>query len=130
MINGEHHLSLVAPTDAAWSPFPDGFATVLNASYHPIFSVDTRELGQTIDMHEFNVLGDGQTALIGMVSRRNIGELDQAAWKGEIQDYSFTEFDLQTRQQFVNWTASEHVPLAESLNPAPNSEMPAPWDWL
>jgi hypothetical protein len=81
-------------------------------------------------MHEFNVLGDGQTALIGMVSRRNIGELDQAAWKGEIQDYSFTEFDLQTRQQFVNWTASEHVPLAESLNPAPNSEMPAPWDWL
>lgn len=131
MINGEYHLSLVAPTDAEWQAFPDGFAMVLNASYQPTFSLTTEDLGQAINLHEFHVLDDGQTALLGMTSHRDRRESDEVQWGGPILDCSFTEIDLRTRKPSFEWTASDHVPFTDSSNPPPSAGTPAAsWDWL
>lgn len=124
-------MSLVAPVDARWQSFPNGTAMVLDASYRPIFSLDSAELGDRLDIHDFNVLGEGHTAMVAMTEYRRITESDGMPWNGEIVDCLFTEIDLRTRERLFTWTASEHIPLAESSNPLPSPDEPnKKWDWL
>lgn len=131
ILNEKHHLSLIAPPGPAWQLYPDGVAMVLNASYHPIFALSTTELGQRMDMHEFRVINETQTALIAMTHRREVRASDNLDYQGDILDCSFTEVDMRTRQRIFNWTASDHIPFTESSNPPPTSEMRnKPWDWL
>lgn len=131
MINGEFHLSLVAPTDAKWQPFPHGVAMVLNASYHPVFSFTSEDLGKQIDMREFHVLDDGQTALIGMSSHRHTRESDKLQWQGQIRDCSFAEINMRTRKRAFDWTASHYVPFADTSSPPPVAgSTDSIWDWL
>lgn len=130
-ISGEHHLSFIAPPDSSWQPYPDGVAMVLNASYHPVIQLGAKELGRGIDMHEFNVVNDGQSALIGLTHRREARASDNIEWKGDVLDCTFTEFDLRTKQRTFNWTAGDHIPFTESTNPPPTSKTgDKPWDWL
>ena len=136
MINEAYHLALITPEDSEWRPFPEGLAMVLNASYQPVFSIGTEELGERIDMHEFNILADGKTALIGMKIFREPTEADNVdwkgkEWKGKIMDCSFTEMDLRTQERTFNWTASEHISISETSNPPPApSDKEKFWDWL
>ena len=138
MINDEYHLALITPEDAEWRPFPDGLAMVLNASYQPVFSLGTEELGHRIDMHEFNILDDGKTALIGMKIFRDPTEAEKAEvvwkgtpWTGKIMDCSFTEMNLETQERTFNWTASEHLRISETSNPPPDRGAKETfWDWL
>lgn len=136
MINGEHHLALITPEDAEYRPFPDGLAMILDSSYQPIFQLGTEELGERIDMHEFNILDDGATALIGMKKFREPTAEENAVWegtewKGKIMDCIFTEMNLETLERTFNWTASAHIPLTETSNPPPErGSKETFWDWL
>lgn len=132
MINGENHLALISPDDAEWRPYPDGIAMILDASYQPVWRIGSEELGHRIDMHEFNILDGGKTALIGMKNFRLPAESDHVKFQGKMMDCLFTELDLQTMQPSFDWKASDHIDIeVETSNPPPkNGEQPPFWDWL
>ena len=131
MIDGKHHLAMVAPRDVDWRTCTDGAALVLNASYDVVHELTSAELGDKIDLHEFNILEDGRTALLASNDGREIIPEHHIDWKGKIVDNFFTEVDLVTKEQMFHWVASDHVPLAESTNPTPKPGDAHPnWDWL
>lgn len=134
-INDEYHLTLISPEDAEYRPFPDGVAMVLDSSYQPVWSIGTEELGERIDMHEFNILENGN-ALIGMKKFREPLASENPVfkgteWKGKIMDCIFTELNLETGERVFNWTAAEHIPLNETSNSPPeHGAKETFWDWL
>lgn len=131
MIDGAYHLSLVAPRDSEWQVFSDGAAIVLNASYQPVHILTSTDLGHKVDLHEFNILDDGRTALIASNGLRELTPADNVDFGGKAADNFFTEVDLLTQKQQFNWTASDHVDFLESTNrlPKPGDVHPN-WDWL
>ena len=132
MINGEHHLALIAPQDEEWHVYSDGAAILLNASYQPVQEITSMDLDHNkIDLHEFNILDDGNTALIATKAPRDATAADNTHWKGKIMELYFVELDLRTQEHRFHWTASEHVNLSEATNPPPGpGDHQKHWDWL
>lgn len=132
-INGEYHLSLVATKDMDWHTFPDGAALVLNASYDVTHILTSTELENKIDLHEFNILDDGRTALMASNAAREIRPDENIPWKGKAVENFFSEVDLETQEILFTWVVSEHIALEESTNPTPkpgDTNQHPNWDWL
>lgn len=129
-INGEYNLALIAPQEEEWHTFSDGAAIIMNASYEVTKKVESTELGDRIDLHEFNLLDDTRSILIQSNAIRDIVPEDNVPWKGKLYENSFHEYDLVTGRVNFRWNASEHIPLSESTNPTPKPGGPKIWDWL
>lgn len=133
MIDGRHHLALVTPQDSEWHVFADGAAIVLNSSYEIADSVNSTELGHKIDLHEFNIVDEGQTALIASKApREDLTIPEEVGWKGSrVMEIFFDEVNLRTQEQTFHWRASDHVSLLESSNPPPSADSEQKhWDWF
>lgn len=131
MIGGIQHLALVTPSDEEWHVFSDGAAILLNSSYQPVYTLTSGDLGHKIDLHEFNVVDDGSSALLAAKDTRSVSLSDSVEWTGKVMECFFLEIDLRTQTQKFYWTASEHVKLTESTNPPPEpGNKQKHWDWL
>lgn len=131
LIDGEYHLAAVTPQDADWHPFPDGAAMILDSSYNLIHNFTSTDLGNRIDLHEFNILEDGRTVLIGVKEARDSTTSESDIWKGKVMESYTMEIDLHTREPAFLWKASEHVGPSESTNPPPRpGDQHQHWDWL
>ena len=130
-LNDQHHLSLIMPHDSEWHPFADGMAMVLDNSYEVLYSISSTDLGHPIDLHEWNIINDGKTALVAAKRPRDATDDDKTPWKGKVMESYFWEVDLHTGTHLFNWTASDHIPIRESTNEPPRKgETAQHWDWL
>lgn len=132
-IDGAHYLALVTPHDEEWHVFSDGAAIVLNASYLPVQTLTSTDLGNKIDLHEFNVLDDGKSALVATKDVRDVTSADNVEFSGKVMECFFMEVDLRSQEQRFHWTASDHIGLNESTNLPPtqkSGEKQKHWDWL
>lgn len=124
-------MAAITPQDAEWHPFPDGAAMLLNSSYDLVYNISSADLGNRIDLHEWNIINNGKSALLAVkeVSDRKDGMPN--GFTGKIMESYILELDLQTNEKIFEWRASDHVDLLESTNPPPKpGDQHKHWDWL
>lgn len=131
MIDGKHHLAAITPQDADWHPFAAGAGMILDSSYQLVHEFTSETLGNRIDLHEFNIIENGESVLVAVKEARDATAEDPGNWKGKIMESFVLEVDLKTQEQKFMWKASDHVSLLESSNPPPKpGDKQKHWDWL
>lgn len=125
-INGESVLSFIISSNKYFSEHPQGAAFRLNNAYElsdimlPLF--DAKEF----NIHEYNIIDDGATALVLYSKPTLIDEM----W---VQDDTIAEIDLATGAVKFRWSSVQHIPLNltnlhQELAHATTSDRA--WDWM
>lgn len=128
------HLSLV--WQHSWDGIDHGHGVILKNNYEieqMITYEDDRDLG-AFDIHEFNVLDDGVTAL-ALAYREHVVYLEEF---GHPELYTsllsggFTEIDLKRGEVINDWDTFEQIPLSETFQYNEDSapEGPPGWDYV
>ncbi|KAI9741198.1 MAG: hypothetical protein M1834_002911 [Cirrosporium novae-zelandiae] len=75
------------------------------------------------NMHEFNVIEGGKTALMvaEQVEETDISELDGKHGTGRVTDNGFVEMDIDTESANFKWSGLTHIPLTKSETNVPYS---------
>jgi hypothetical protein len=84
----------------------------------------------SINMHEFNLVDDGQRALMMGASGvpYDLGSISLGAGSGIIDNPVFQDIDVETGDVLFEWKALEHILPSVSQVEPPYSD--AAWDWL
>jgi hypothetical protein len=114
--------------------YPGGAGIILDSTYS--FQADALTSGASglLNMHEFNVLDGGKTALILL----NHPQLHDISGIGAMQPTAFVdaagfqEIDLRTGKSVFEWTSLDHVPIDATYvaHPQLPNHMGSSWDWL
>lgn len=99
-----------------------GVGIILNSSYEivkTIYAVDGEEHVH-IDMHEFNVIDDGNSALVIIAKRSLPGEstLPENA-NATVRNNGFQEVEIETNRVMFQWWAYDYVPASDSHSAQP-----------
>ncbi|KAJ6184769.1 hypothetical protein N7519_006070 [Penicillium mononematosum] len=132
-IDGETHLSFVV----AWDPeneFQDrGRGVVLNKHYQVEKNVFSPADSHDFNMHEFNILDGGKTAVVciyrpTLVKLGDFGRPDES-W---VVSGGIAEYDIATNSVLFKWDGVDHIPVHESnLFHAWDQPQGAPgWDYV
>lgn len=114
--------------------FPEGVGVILDSSYTIQQTVAVFEEPERFDMHEFNILHDGNSALI--ITRQAkyysspIG-VDKTH-NGWVDHMVFRDVDISSNEVKFHWSTEDHIPLSESYEGPPEG-WGAPdvkWDYL
>ncbi len=110
----------------AGSPLPGGHFVIYNQNYHEIRSIQAPP-GFSMDEHEFLITPQGDAYYIATrVMKANLtaygGPKD-----GAFEDPAIQEVNLRTGRVIYSWNVAAHVPLSDSLVPAPTTPG-HPWD--
>ncbi|GHF07679.1 arylsulfotransferase family protein [Streptomyces fumanus] len=106
-----------------------GIGYIADENYRIIATVQTPDVRQVMDLHEFTLTPQG-TALIVSYQQKPY-DLSQAggAKDGRVVDSVVQEIDIATGEKLLNWSALEHVPVTDSdLRTPPDGT--APYDFL
>lgn len=112
----------------------DGHGLILDESYRIVADVRSGSGRGGIDMHEFRISGNGQTALATIfdttaadLSSENITE--SLGW---IVDSGFQEISITTNNVVFDWHSADHIHPSESLfaRDGMGSSLLSPWDYL
>ena len=114
--------------------FPEGVGVILNSSYAVQQMVPVFKEPETFDMHELNILHDGNSALI--ITRQakyysSPTDVDKSD-NGWVVYNSFRDVDISSNEVRFHWSTEDHIPLSESYEEPPNG-WGAPdvkWDYL
>lgn len=91
-------------------------------------------LDPAFNMHEFNVIEDGQTSLVitWQPMEWDLAEIGAPGARGWIGEGGFEEIDTVTGQVKFAWHSLHHVPLSEALVNIPPVPPPrnTPWDYV
>ena len=109
-INDTHQLTLHLAAGAAINGLPDHSGQVfLDSSYQQVGRVDKLAGGDPVDFHAFNVLPDGERALV-MYNAWATGKATYPGGDGKerpILNAGFEEMDLKTGKAVYSWNAYE-----------------------
>ena len=132
-MNGGPHLSLV--WQHAWDTSDLGYGVILKNNYEidKKITYEGRDLG-AFDIHEFNVLADGKTAL-SLAYREHTTYLD---YFGHPELYTsllsggFTEIDVKSGKVLNDWDTYDQIGLDETVQYNANSppEGKPGWDYV
>jgi hypothetical protein len=94
-----------------------GVGIILNSSYEivkTVFAINGQE-HMHIDMHEFNLIDDGKTALVITVRSAFPGEsaLEENA-NATVRDNGFQEIETETNKLIFEWWAFDYVPASDT----------------
>ncbi|CEO60254.1 hypothetical protein PMG11_04889 [Penicillium brasilianum] len=132
-IGNEPHISLIlqfADDDAS----ERGYGMILDKSYEVFKKVPLRQDLGLFDIHEFNVLKNGQSALTTVylneeISLAEFGRPEERTW---LDLGGFAEIDLNTAEVTYEWRSYNQIPLAETVHYSPSSPVEGPpgWDYV
>jgi hypothetical protein len=93
----------------------------------------TNDLG-AFDIHEFNILDGGKTALVTTYRPEflNLTDIGRSLEQGWVMTGGFEEIDVATGSVVFEWRSLPHIPLDESTTVLPDapSANPPGWDYL
>lgn len=120
MDDGKSHLSFILQ-HAYQDDADKGTGYILDSHYEPEFAVGVTNDLSAFNMHEFNVLPGGKTALAcayrsEYLSLGDLGRPDEYGW---VQPGGFVEMDTTTGQVLFEWSSVGHIPIHESVKVNP-----------
>lgn len=109
-----------------------GAAHVMSASYQIERNLTVLDDRGAFDIHEFNILGNGKTALVTAYRPQylNMSSLGFGGY-GYAMTGGFEEIDIATGEALYDWRSVDHISLSEStvlIEGPPGS--PPGWDYL
>lgn len=109
--------------------FPRGAGVVLDDSYELAYNLTFDGDNVVFDMHEFNIINDGKSALILGQSTKNVGsdELSPLDLPGPRRDHAAREVDFRTRETMFEWWST--AGMADSTMVYPDNEQDD-WDYM
>lgn len=132
-IDDQPHLSFILQ-HAYGNSQDKGTGYILDQHYEPEYAVQVTNDLSAFNMHEFNVLPGGKTALAcayrsEYVSLGDLGRPDEYGW---VQPGGFVEVDTTTGNVLFEWSSLGHIPLHESVkvNPWDAPALQPGWDFL
>ncbi|KAH8805158.1 ASST-domain-containing protein [Xylogone sp. PMI_703] len=133
-INGTTYLSLIINKhDLIRDPDMKGAGLILDSHYTVQQKVHDVSASSAFNMHEFNIVEDGRTALIiTWIPRWNNldPDLEHGRWAWTV-DNGFREVDLQTNKVLFDWHPLDHIDVSASKETARgDSSAQNPWDWI
>ncbi|KAF4219535.1 hypothetical protein CNMCM5878_003039 [Aspergillus fumigatiaffinis] len=128
-IDGDYYLSFIHG-----GGYPDkwkGTASILQSTYGPDPAVNISKTLTAIDMHEFNIINEGQSALVITSERvvRKLSDLGFPELETTIIANGFREIDLATGEVVFDWNSTD-IPLNESSVSWDGSSNEEGWDYL
>jgi hypothetical protein len=129
-IDDDYHLSFILQ----YNDDEKGFGYVLDGHYEEESIVPvTNDLG-TFNMHEFNVLDGGKTAVACAYRPEfmDLGDLGRPGEHAWVMTGGFVELDTATGDVLFEWMSPGHIPIHESvkINPStPPANKPG-WDYI
>lgn len=130
-IDKKNHLSFILQHAYESNGKEKGAGIILNEQYEHENQVPvTNELG-AFNMHEFNILDGGKTALACTykTEEADLSVLGIGVERGRVVVGGFEEIDIATGQVIFRWSALNHVSLLESDFSVPKSVQDTNWDW-
>ncbi|KAJ5089606.1 hypothetical protein N7532_008290 [Penicillium argentinense] len=131
-IGNETHISLIQ--QYTFDGSHKGYGLVLDPSFQTVRKVPLREDLGSFDIHEFNVLDNGKTAVVTVYLT---DEIDLAAFnrpneRTSLEVGGFAELDLTTAEVLHEWKSYDQVPLAETVHYSQWSRVEGPpgWDYV
>lgn len=131
-IGNEPHISLILQYNNDGSE--RGFGMILDKNYEVFKKVPLRQDLGAFDIHEFNVLKDGKTALVTVylneeISLAEFGRPEEQTW---LETGGFAEIDLNTAEVAYEWRSYNQIPLAETVHYSQYSDVEGPpgWDYV
>ena len=115
-------------------PDKRGGGIVLGENYEvETFTPVTNDLG-AFDIHEFNILDGGKTALATVYRPENMqwSSLGRRNEQGWVLTGGFEELEVSTGKVLFEWSSLNHIPLSESNANVPEvapSDSPG-WDYM
>ncbi|KAL7920254.1 Arylsulfotransferase domain-containing protein [Trichoderma austrokoningii] len=113
---GSDALSLIAG-DVGPTATATGVGFILNSSYEIVKTIYARDGEQLvhIDMHEFNVIDDGNSALVIIAKKSLTGESTLPDnTNATVRNNGFQEIETETNRIIFQWWAYDHVPASDS----------------
>lgn len=100
----------------------------MNSSYATFNTIYADE-DEPFNMHEFNLIHEGKSALRGSSHHRlyESSDSDESIQNANIDDTGFRELDFATGNATFEWNALDHIDPSESLAPNPST---GTWDYL
>lgn len=111
-----------------------GFGMILNEKYQVERKIPLRRDLGVFDIHEFNVLPDGQTALVTIYLSEEISlwEFGRPNEKTFLELGGFAELNMNNAEVLYDWRSYNQIPLTETVHYHPNSRLEGPpgWDYV
>ncbi|KAF7718367.1 Aryl sulfotransferase family protein [Penicillium ucsense] len=131
-IDGETHLSFIVNWDIDYSN--KGHGVVLDKNYKVEKDVNMLLDVHDFNMHEFNVLPGGKSALACTYREQevNLVDFDRPEEKGWVVSGGFVEMDLETNEILAQWDSLDKIPLHESVLVGQSDAPAGPpgWDYV
>lgn len=106
-----------------------GYGLILDEEYHETATVPTPDYVNMFNMHEFNVIDNGKTALSTLYKPEEVDMTDlKMVGKGWVTSGGIFEQDVATGEVTFQWDGVEHIPLNESSGYWPTSPPPSAGD--
>lgn len=126
------HLSFVVGLEFDGSD--DGFGVVLNNKFEVAHQIPMRPDLGAFDIHEFNILDDGKTAL-SINYRSHTKVLEELGRPGEasyVLSGGFAQIDLPTGEITHVWDSFDQISVSESVHVGPDTPASPPpgWDYM
>ena len=113
--DGETYLSFIIAWD--WHGGPDkGSGIILDNHYQAQKQVVPLEDVHDFNMHEFNLVDDGKSALscVYRTARVNMADFGRPTEESWVMTGGFTETKVDTNEVLVQWNSLDHIALHES----------------
>lgn len=111
-----------------------GYGMILTNDYHVQRKLPLRKDLGSFDIHEFNILDDGKTALVTVylsheISLEEFGLPKEKTW---LESGGYAEIDLNTAEVVQWWDSYGHIPLPETVHYSPYSPVEGHpgWDYV
>ncbi|KAB8067656.1 ASST-domain-containing protein [Aspergillus leporis] len=133
-IDGESHLSFILQHGYHDDGKDKGVGYVLDQHYDAEKAVPVTNDLKAFNMHEFNILDGGKTALACAYRNKymNLGDLGRPDEYGWVVTGGFVELDTTTGEVLYEWNSEGYVPIHESVKVdpyTPASGEPG-WDYV
>lgn len=133
-IDDNYHVSFILQHAYNDETVDKGVGYVLDEQYEPEYAVPVTNDLSAFNMHDFNVLSGGKTALVCAYRSEymDLGDLGRPDEYGYVQTGGFVEMDTATGEVLFEWMSPGHIPIHESVKVHPtNPPAGAPgWDFV
>ncbi|KAK2754654.1 hypothetical protein FQN54_006787 [Arachnomyces sp. PD_36] len=97
-----------------------GYGVILDENYHEIHRVPNPEYVKSFNMHEFNLIDNGRSALSTLYKAELVDMSDiNLRGRGYITAGGIFEQDVETGATLFQWDGHDHIPLNESTGAWP-----------
>lgn len=112
---GEPYLSMIVNWDIE-NHSDKGRGVMINKHYEVQGETKPDEAVHDFNMHEFNILEGGMTAVtcVTRSEQVNLADLGRPTEESWVLTGGFAEYDLATNKMLVQWSSADHIALHES----------------